>query len=344
MGRRLSCTEWLRYQNETGLPHEFVDTSQRVYRCCTQGLVIVEDGTNEYAHLILLLIGVNVFWNIRRVSLKSISRTGKWISVMMDGNDIRKIILRQSKRANKGHIGSALCIADIIAVLYGGVLEIESFDDSERDRFILSKGHAVLAQYAALYLRGWIEEDQLNTFCADGSLLGMHPEHTLQGIDFTTGSLGLGLPIGAGAALAARLQRSKRRVYVLVSDAECNEGALWEAVMFAAHHQLSNLVVIVDQNNQQALGRTQDVLSLRPLADLWRGFGWDVQDVDGHDPFVLRDTFSQLNTLSGPPHVLIAHTIFGRGVSYMEGRIKWHYWPMSDEEYEIAMREIEGVS
>ncbi len=263
---------------------------------------------------------------------------------MMDGKDIRKIILNQSKRAHKGHIGSALCIADILAVLYGDVLKIESFDDNERDRFVLSKGHAVLALYAALHLRGWLDEDQLNTFCGDGSLLGVHPEHELAGIDFTTGSLGHGLSMGAGAALAARLQDSKRRVFVLVSDAECNEGSLWEAVMFAAHHRLSNLVAIIDQNNQQALGYTQDVLSLQPMAERWQGFGWDVHDVDGHDHEVMHNTLRQLNTFSGPPHVLIAQTVFGKGVSYMESQIKWHYWPMSDEEYEIAMREIEGVS
>jgi transketolase len=114
--------------------------------------------------------------------------------------------------------------------------------------------------------------------------------------------------------------------------------------MFAAHHQLSNLVTIVDQNNQQALGHTQDVLSLHPLAARWQSFGWDVHDIDGHDPDEMREVLSQLNTLSGPPHVLIAHTIFGKGVSYMEGQVKWHYWPMSDEEYDVAMREIAGIS
>jgi transketolase len=254
---------------------------------------------------------------------------------------IRRIILEQSKRAGVGHIGSALSIADIIAALYGGVLRIGNLADPERDRFVLSKGHAVLAVYAALFLRGWLTEDALNSYCGDGSLLGVHPEHALPGVDFSTGSLGQGLPMGVGSAFAARLQRSQRRVFVLVSDAECNEGALWEAVMFAAHHRLANLVAIVDLNGQQALGNTEDVLSLTPLAARWRAFGWDVHEVDGHDVAGLARTIGSLDVRSGPPHVLVAKTVFGKGVSYMEGQLKWHYWPMSDEEYRQALAEIE---
>ncbi len=256
---------------------------------------------------------------------------------------IRRIILDQSKRAHVGHIGSALSIADIIAALYEHVLRIPDPDHPDRDRFVLSKGHAALAVYAALFLKGWLTEQALNSYCADGTLLGVHPEHALRGVDFSTGSLGHGLPMGAGAAMAARLQRSSRRVFVLVSDAECNEGSLWEAVMFAAHHRLSNLIAIVDLNGQQALGYTDQVLSLRPLADRWRAFGWDVREVDGHDVAAITETISHLDTASGPPHVVIAHTVFGKGVSYMERQIKWHYWPMSDIEYRQAIMEIEAA-
>ena len=246
-------------------------------------------------------------------------------------------------RAHVGHIGSALSIADIVSVLYESVLRISDPDLPDRDRFILSKGHAALALYAALFLKGWLSEATLNTYCADGSLLGVHPERALKGIDFCSGSLGQGLPIGAGAALAARLQQSKRRVFVLVSDAECDEGALWEAVMFSAHHHLSNLIAIVDLNGQQALGYTNLVLDLSPLAERWRAFGWDVHEVDGHNIDEMVSTISDLNTLSGPPHVLIAHTVFGKGVSYMEHQIKWHYWPMSEAEYRQALAEV-GVA
>ena len=261
----------------------------------------------------------------------------------ISSRQIRRIVLEQSKRAHVGHIGSALSIADIIAALYQNVLRIPDSDDPDRDRFILSKGHAVLAVYAALHLMGWLTQEQLNTYCADGSLLGVHPEHALRGVDFSTGSLGHGLSMGAGAALAARLQRSPRRVFVLVSDAECNEGSLWEAVMFAAHHRLSNLIAIVDLNGQQALGYTDQVLSLTPMGERWRAFGWSVYDVDGHDVKAIAETIASLDPTSGPPHVLIAHTVFGKGVSYMERQIKWHYWPMSDAEYRQALEEIDGT-
>lgn len=253
---------------------------------------------------------------------------------------IREIILEQSRRANVGHIGSALCVADLVAALYGGVLRIVDPDDPERDRFILSKGHAALAVYAALHLRGWLTADELNTYCADGSLLGVHPEHRLRGIDFSTGSLGQGLSVAAGAALAARMQRSPRRVFALLSDAECNEGAVWEAVMFAAHHRLANLVALVDVNGQQALGATKHILNLEPLGQRWRAFGWDVHEVDGHDAAEVAATVARLDTTHGPPHVLLARTVFGKGVSYMQGQIKWHYWPMSEEEYRQALREV----
>lgn len=256
---------------------------------------------------------------------------------------LREIILRQSKRAGVGHIGSALSIADIIAALYDGILRIPDPASPDRDRFILSKGHAALVLYAALCLKGWVSAEELDTYCGDGTRLGVHPEHTLPGVDFSTGSLGQGLSMGTGAALAARLQGSSRRVFVLISDAECNEGSVWEAIMFAAHHRLSNLIAIVDLNGQQALGHTDQVLALSSMADRWRTFGWDVRDVDGHDVAALTETALSLDTTLGPPHVLIAHTTFGKGVSYMEGQIKWHYLPMSDEEYLQALAEIGEV-
>lgn len=254
------------------------------------------------------------------------------------GNQIRQIILTQSRRANKGHIGSALSIADLIAVLYEHVLEIENPEDPERDRFVLGKGHAVLAQYAALYLRGWISQEDLNTYCGDDSQLGVHPEHALRGIDFTTGSLGHSLSMAAGAALAARMQGSQRKVYALLSDAECNEGAIWEAVMFAAHHHLNNLTVLIDANGQQAIGYTHDVIDQANLGERWRSFGWEADEVDGHDAEALRKALQQPN-LKGP-RAIIAHTTFGKGVSYMESQIAWHYWPMTEEQYRAAMKEV----
>lgn len=253
---------------------------------------------------------------------------------------IRRIVLEQSMRAGVGHIGSALSVADIVAALYADVLDTVDPRDPDRDRFVLSKGHASLAVYAALYLREWLTHDELSTYCADGTRLGTHPEAGVPGIDFATGSLGHGLSLAAGAALAGRLQASTRRAFCLLSDAECNEGSVWEAVMFAAHHRLSNLVAVVDLNGQQALGYTKDVLDLSPMAERWRAFGWDAHEVDGHDPVALSDTIRALDYEAGPPHVLVAHTVFGKGVSFMERSIEWHYLPMTEGQFDRAIGEV----
>jgi len=271
---------------------------------------------------------------------------------------IRQIVLRESKRANVGHIGSCLCVADILAVLYGSVLRIGSPDDPERDRFILSKGHAALALFATLALKGWIPEATLETFCGDDSLLGVHPDAELPGVDFSTGSLGQGICMAVGAALAARLQGSERRVFCLISDGECNEGATWEAAMFAAHHRLDNLTVILDLNGQQAMGATRDVLDCSNMAERWRSFQWRTSEVDGHSHAELAGALARTGTCTatgptGQPHIVLARTIFGKGVSYMEQGvpftqdhlpvqpINWHYLPMSAAEYRIAVSEIE---
>jgi transketolase len=204
-------------------------------------------------------------------------------------------------------------------------------------------------------LRGHITDEQLNTFCSDGGFFGVHPEREVHGIDFSTGSLGQGLSIAAGAALAARMQRSKRRVFCLISDAECNEGSVWEAAMFAAYHKLDNLQVIIDANGQQAFGLTRDVLNASNLGERWNSFGWLVSEVDGHSVLALVNVLSGYSA-SVAPHVVIAKTTFGRGVSFMEeGRslsqahlpvqaINWHYLPMSDHEYEIALAELETAN
>jgi len=247
---------------------------------------------------------------------------------------IRASVITQSHRAHVGHIGSALCIAELLAVLFGDILRL---DGEDRDRLVLSKGHAALALYAALEATGQLSASELDTFSADGTPLGAHPEHTVKGIDFSTGSLGHGLSLGAGAALGARLQESPRRAYVVLSDAELDEGSVWEAAMFAAHHRLDNLVAIVDMNGQQALGYTRDVLNLEPMADRWRAFGWTTVDTDGHDTAGLRRA---MLTESSGPTVVLARTTFGKGVSFMENRIEWHYLPLSDDAYRQALREL----
>ena len=254
------------------------------------------------------------------------------------GQNIRKIVLQQSKRANVGHIGCSLSVADIIASVYEDVLQMKGADDPDRDRFVLSKGHAALALFAALALKGVIPFEQLNTFCGNHSLLGVHPEFLLPGVDFSTGSLGQGFCTGVGAALAARLQKSSRRVFVVLSDGECNEGCIWEAAMFAAHHKLSNFTAIIDLNGQQAFGYTKDVMEVSNMAERWRAFGWETLEVDGHDTTALRNALKKNGSTA--PRMIVARTVFGKGVSFMEKQIKWHYMPMTDQEYEQALAEV----
>jgi transketolase len=265
---------------------------------------------------------------------------------------VRRIILSQSRRANVGHIGSCLCVVEILSALYSSVLRAASPDDPDRDRFILSKGHAGLALYASLALRGWLDEAALETFCADNTRFAVHPEVGVPGVDFSAGSLGQGLSIACGAALAARLQASGRRVFCLISDGECNEGSTWEAAMFAAHHRLSNLHAILDCNGQQALGRTRDIMDASNLVERWQAFGWRTDEVDGHSVPQLVEALSA-PSLDERPHMLVARTVFGKGVSYMERGIpvtrthlpvqpaNWHYLPMSEHEYRLAMEELE---
>jgi len=256
---------------------------------------------------------------------------------------IRRSILTQSKRANVGHIGSALSVVDLLAALYGGVLRARSASDPDRDRLVLSKGHAALALYSTLHATGRMSDSDLDSFCTDGSAVATHPEHIISWVDFSTGSLGMGLSFAVGAALAARIQGSRRRAFVLLSDAECNEGAVWEAAMFAAHHGLENVIAIVDLNGQQALGYTRDVLDLAPLATRWRAFGWDVHETDGHDLDALTHTLESVDAVVTKPHVILARTTFGKGVSYMESTIAWHYLPMSDDQFAQAMSELDDA-
>jgi transketolase len=255
----------------------------------------------------------------------------------MTGRELRRLVIEISLQAGVGHISSALCVCDILSVLYGKILR--GLGTEKRDPFILSKGHAALALYSALYLKKFLSRQELETFCRDGSRLGVHPERGLPGVDFSTGSLGMGLSVGAGLALSARLRDSGRNTYVLLSDAECNEGSTWEAVMFAAHHGLSNLTAIVDDNGMQAMGPARDVLNLQPLGDRWKAFGWETQTVDGHDEAALE---AALRAPSSRPRAVIARTTPGKGVSFMEGKLEWHYLPINEQQAAQALKELEG--
>ncbi|MFA6317112.1 MAG: transketolase [Elusimicrobiota bacterium] len=253
-------------------------------------------------------------------------------------SQMRRWIVERAFSARIGHIGSALCIADIVAVLWGAVMRRPGTSDHDRDRFILGKGHAVLAQYAAMRWLGLMEDDYFRTYCHDGSLLGVHPEHLVPGVEVSTGSLGQGLSVGCGIALAQRMKKSPGRVFVLISDAECNEGQVWEAAQFAAHHRLSSLVVVVDENGLQAMGDTKGILDLSPLVARWRAFGWQALETDGHDPAAL---LRALRTRPGSkPRIVVARTVMGKGVSFMEGKVEWHYRTLSPELAAKALKEL----
>jgi len=266
------------------------------------------------------------------------------MNTSISGRAIREIVLEQSFRAHVGHIGSALSIADILSVLYGHAVRGTGPTDPLRDRVVLSKGHAALGLYAALALRGWLDAALLTTYCGDDSLLGVHPETALPGVDFSTGSLGQGLTFAAGSALGAKMRGAPYRTFAVVSDAECNEGSIWEAAMFAAHRKLGNLIAIIDFNGQQAMGYTRDICEPRDMAQKWAAFGWDAHDADGHDEATLMRLLSSFEGDTSQPHVVIAHTTFGKGVSYMEKQIRWHYMPMSADEYSVAQAEVKATA
>jgi len=214
-------------------------------------------------------------------------------------------------------------------------------DDVNRDRFILSKGHAAKALYATLAYRGFFDVALLQTFNEPGGCLPEHPgPHCVPGVEAATGSLGHGLSLGLGMALAGRVARRDYRTYVLVSDGECNEGSVWEAAMMAASQSISSLTVIVDFNKWQATGRSEDVLALAPLADKWRAFGWDACDVDGHDTESLAEALDPSAARGSKPRAIIAHTVKGKGISFMEDDNNWHYRIPTADELDAALQEL----
>ena len=257
---------------------------------------------------------------------------------------IRKHAINMTSVGGSSHIGSILSIVDILAVLYGSVMTYKANEPewAGRDRFILSKGHAGAGVYATLAESGFIPVKKLRTHYQDGSDLSGHVSHKgIPGVEFSTGSLGHGLPVATGMALAAKINRDKHNIYVLMSDGECDEGSNWEAALFAPHHKLDNLVVIIDRNKLQSIHSTEDTLSLEPFVDKWQAFGWNVVDVDGHDHQKLLDACGSMVT--GKPLCIIANTTKGKGVSFMEDNILWHYRSPQGEEYNAAMQELDNA-
>lgn len=257
---------------------------------------------------------------------------------------MRREIIAISHQNHGSHVGSSFSIIDILAVLYFTVMRVYPKQPwhSNRDRFVLSKGHAALALYTVLAHRGFFSLKLLQTFLKDGSLLVGHPEgRTLPGVEATTGSLGHGLSVAAGMALAAKRSGKRNRVFVLLSDGECDEGEVWEAALFAAHHKLDNLTVIIDYNKLQALGNTSAVLELEPFASKWESFGFSVRQHDGHNLAMLTKTLSQVPFRRGKPSVLIARTTMGKGITFMEDQLAWHYLEPTKEHLDRAQEELQ---
>lgn len=256
---------------------------------------------------------------------------------------IRVHALQMVHRAKASHIASALSIADIVAVLYGEVLRVNPAQPQavDRDRFILSKGHACVAVYAALAECGFFDIDDLLTYGQDNSILMNHVSHKVQGVEFSTGSLGHGLPFGTGKALAAQRMGVSWKTFVLLSDGELAEGSNWEAMLFAAHHGLENLVAIIDYNKLQSLTTVANTLGIEPLYDKFTAFGWNVREVDGHNHLALIKELGNTPWCRGKPSMLIAHTVKGKGVSYMENKVEWHYRTPNVDQLAQALTELE---
>lgn len=258
---------------------------------------------------------------------------------------VRLRLLDMFAISGRGHYGGCFSVTEILVTLYGKVMRVDPSRASwpDRDRLILSKGHANAALCAVLGQYGFFDEAQLATYSKLDSRFGMHVDmHAVPGCDMSTGSLGHGLPVGAGMALAGRADRKDSRVYVVLSDGECDEGSVWEAAMVASHHKLDHLTVILDRNGLSLDGSTEDILALEPLAEKWRSFGWHVIELDGHDFRQLYKGLQEARETRGQPTVLIANTIKGKGVSFMEGNPSYHSNSLAGQQLEIAKAELAG--
>ena len=255
----------------------------------------------------------------------------------------RKTILTIIKQANAGHTGGSLSCVDILNVLYNQVMNVspQTMSSPDRDRYVHSKGHSVEALYTVLADRGFFPREELDTLCKAGSHFVGHPTRKVPGIEQNTGALGHGLPVAVGMALGAKLDGRSYRVFTIMGDGELTEGSVWEASMSAAHYKLDNLVAIVDRNTLQITGRTEDVMRLDPLAQRFAAFGYAVREVDGNDVAALSDLFAQVPFEPGKPNLVLAHTVKGKGISFIEDTAKWHHHVPTDQELATAIGELD---
>jgi transketolase len=256
---------------------------------------------------------------------------------------IRLHALHMIHRAKSSHLGSAYSMADLLAVIYSRILRIDPQNPyaPDRDRFVLSKGHACAVLYAVLAEQGFFPKEWLQHFYQDGARLAGHATHVgVPGVEVSTGSLGHGLPLACGMALVGKRDRQSYRVFALLSDGECDEGSTWEAALFAPHHQLDNLTAIIDYNQIQSLGTVKEVLDLEPFAAKWKAFGWAVREIDGHDYAQVENTLTKLPFEPDKPTCVVAHTVKGKGVSFMENKLLWHYRSPDANEMALALAEL----
>ncbi len=256
---------------------------------------------------------------------------------------IRLATLRMICNAKSSHLGSAFSMADLLAVLYSRILRVDpnAPEWPDRDRFILSKGHACAPLYAVLAERGFFPKEWLDDFYLDGARLAGHATHLgVPGVEVSTGSLGHGLPMACGMALTGKRDACAHRIFTLLSDGECDEGSTWEAALFASHHRLDNLVSIVDYNKIQSLGTVAEVLDLEPFAAKWQAFGWSVREIDGHNLEEIEGTLKSVPFEHAKPSCVVAHTVKGKGVSFMENQLLWHYRSPDTDEMAKALAEL----
>lgn len=280
-------------------------------------------------------------WRHLRAKIRVATAAERAALLAEEARRIRRQVLTMINQAGMGHVGGDFSVTDILVTLYDAVLAVdpEQPEWPERDRLILSKGHCAASLYATLASCGYFPESELTTFMAPLSPLSGHPDRTkVPGVETNTGSLGHGLSVGLGLALAARLRHSAARTVVVLGDGELQEGSNWEAAMLAAHYRLGSLTAVVDRNGLQQGDRTEDTNGLEPLADKWRGFGWKVAEIDGHDHDAIEGALAP--TTGSQPVVVIARTHKGRGVSFMTDRVEWHHRVPTDGEFAAALREL----
>lgn len=268
----------------------------------------------------------------------------KYSQYLKLATSIRCHCIRMTNRGRSGHLGSMLSMADLLAVLYEGILKVDPKNPKwdERDRFILSKGHGGAAVYATLAEKSFFPIEWLDTYYLDNGKLSGHISHHVPGVEFSTGSLGHGLPVATGMAIAAKRAGKTHRIFCLMSDGDCNEGSTWEAVMFAAQHKLDNLTVIIDYNRVQALGKMEDVIEMEPFAKKLDSFGWTSLEIDGHDYSQIEAVLSKLPATYGKPTWILAKTVKGKSIDFMENTVSCHYRFVPDDKLEEAIKRLGG--